>query len=225
MSAILLDALGTLVGFEDPAPHLRAALAAEHGVEVSEDEARVAVRAEIAAYRRLHGEAGDAESLAALRRACAEVLRDALPPAARGLEPGALVPAMVASFRFVPYPEVPGVLDALRRRGDRLAVVSNWDVSLHEVLERTGLAAAFDAVVVSAELGFAKPDPRPFARALDLLGVDAEHALHAGDQVDEDVAGAEAAGVRPVLVARDGTPPLAGVLTIASLDGLLELSF
>jgi putative hydrolase of the HAD superfamily len=130
---------------------------------------------------------------------------------------------MVSSFRFVPYPEVPGVLDALRRRGDRLAVVSNWDVSLHEVLERTGLAPAFDAVVVSAELGFAKPDPRPFARALELLGVDAAHALHAGDQVDEDVAGAEAAGVRAVLVARDGAPPLAGVPTIPSLDGLLDL--
>ncbi|MDP9344164.1 MAG: hypothetical protein M3P44_00280, partial [Actinomycetota bacterium] len=66
--AVLLDAMGTLVELEDPAPHLVAALAA-HGVAgVGIDDARRAVRAEIALYRAEHDTAVDAPSLAALRR-------------------------------------------------------------------------------------------------------------------------------------------------------------
>jgi len=220
--AILLDALGTLVEFADPAPALRRGLAEGHGVEVSEDDARAAVRAEIAFYRREHGAAGDAASLARLRLACADVVRESL-----GLDvpAGELVATVVDSFRFVPFAEVPGVLDELRARGHALAVVSNWDVSLHEVLERTGLRPRVDAVVVSAEIGVAKPDPEPFRQALAAVGADAADALHAGDQIDEDVAGARAAGVRPVLVARGGTAPGAdGVTVIETLAGLLDLA-
>jgi len=219
--AVLLDALGTLLTFEDPAPVLRAALA-ERGVHVGEDAARAAVLAEIAVYRREHGTAGDAQSLAALRRRCAAVVREALELDHVALDE--LVPVVVDSFRFAPFPEVPAVLDALRSRGHALAVVSNWDVSLHDVLERTGLATYLGAVVVSAELGAAKPDPLPFRRALELLGADAADALHAGDQVDEDVAGARAAGVTPVLVSRNGAAPPAGVAVVDSLDGLLDLA-
>jgi putative hydrolase of the HAD superfamily len=221
LSAILLDALGTLVTFEDPVPLLRAALA-ELGAEVSEDDARGAVMAEIAVYRREHGAAGDAAALAALRRRCAEVVRGEL-----GLDDLAvddLVAPVVGSFRFRPFDEVPAVLDALRARGHALAVVSNWDVSLHEVLADTGLAPRVDAVVVSAELGAAKPDARPFRRALELLGAEAGAALHAGDSLDEDVAGARAAGVEPVLVARDGAPAPPGVACVRSLEGLLDLA-
>jgi putative hydrolase of the HAD superfamily len=182
------------------------------------------VRAEIVFYRREHGAAGDLRALAALRRRCAEVLRDALPPAAHALDPDALVPTLVDSFRFTPFPEVPATLRELRARGHVLAVVSNWDVSLHEVLDRTGLAPCFDAVVVSAEIGAAKPDPEPFRRALAALGAAPQDALHAGDRPDEDVAGARAAGVEPVLVARDGAPAVDGVTVVASLDGLLALA-
>jgi putative hydrolase of the HAD superfamily len=222
--AVLLDALGTLVGFDDPAPRLRAALAERHGLEVSLDDARAAVRAEIAFYRAEHGTAGDAAALAALRRECARVLRDALPPPAEALDPDDLVPALLESFRFTPFPEVPGALDALAARGHALAVVSNWDVSLHEVLASTGLAPRFAAVVVSAEIGAAKPDPEPFRRALAALGAEPADALHAGDSLDEDVAGARAAGVEPVLVVRDGAPAPAGVAAVRSLAGLLELA-
>jgi putative hydrolase of the HAD superfamily len=222
MNAVLLDALGTLVDFEDPAPLLRAALAGR-GVEVDGARARAAVRAEIAFYRREHGTAGDRAALAGLRRRCAEVVREALAPAADGVATDDLVDVLVDSFRFAPFPEVPAVLAELRAHRRPLAVVSNWDVSLHDVLERTGLRPYFGAVVVSAEIGVAKPDPEPFRRALAALGADAAGALHAGDSLDEDVAGARAAGVTPVLVDRAGGAAADGATVVDSLDGLLAL--
>ena len=66
---------------------------------------------------------------------------------------------------------MPGTLRELRRRGIRLVVVSNWDVSLHERLAETGLAPLLDGAVASAELGAAKPDPAIFARGLEIAGV------------------------------------------------------
>jgi putative hydrolase of the HAD superfamily len=108
-----------------------------------------------------------------------------------------------------------------------LVVVSNWDVSLHVRLAETGLAALVDGAVASAEVGAAKPDPAIFARALELAGAAPERAWHVGDSVDADVAGALAAGVRPVLLARGAAPrePLAGVTVVRSLTevpGLAE---
>jgi putative hydrolase of the HAD superfamily len=118
---------------------------------------------------------------------------------------------------------VPGVLAALRERGARLVVVSNWDVSLHDVLERTDLRRLVDGVVTSAEFGAAKPDPRIFGRALEIAGATAAEAVHAGDDVEADVEGARAAGIAPVLVARDGEPAPSGVRTMRTLEGLLAL--
>ena len=100
-----------------------------------------------------------------------------------------------------------------------MVVVSNWDVSLAEVLERVGLAPLLDGVVTSAAVGAAKPDPAIFAHALALAGVPAARARHVGDSLDEDVAGARAAGIEPVLLRRDGGPrPGRGVRTIAGLS-------
>lgn len=225
MRAVLLDAMGTIVTFVDAAPRLRALLAQRHGLVVTPEAARAAMKAEVAYYRREHDRAVDPATLAALRRECAAVIRTALGPAAADAlaDLDALTETLVAAIVFAPFPEVAGVLDALRARGDRIAVVSNWDVSLHEVLERTGLAARVDAVVVSAVVGASKPDPRPFAVALAALGVAPAAAIHVGDTYGEDVVGARAAGIRPVLVARDGGGGPDDVTTVSDLRGLLAL--
>ena len=76
--AITIDALGTLLELLPPAPRLRAALRERLGVEVSEAEAGRAMKAEIGYYRAHLWMGRDAAGLAQLRRACAEVLRDAL---------------------------------------------------------------------------------------------------------------------------------------------------
>ena len=216
--AYLLDALGTLIELEPPAPLLVAELAAR-GVEVSEAQAGAALREEIAFYRAHHDTAGDREGLERLRDRCTEVLREALPSHARGAED--LQAALLAAIRFRAYPEVPGTLRALRAAGARLVVVSNWDVSLHEALAATGVAPLVDAALSSAEVGTAKPDPVIFTVALSVAGVGAGEAVHVGDSPEFDVAGARAAAIEPVLVLRDGGAGPEGVRTIASLSSLV----
>lgn len=218
VKAVLLDAMGTLVHLDDPVGRLRAELAAR-GAEVSEAEARRALQAEIAYYRAHLDEARDPVGLERLRDRCAGVLADALPEHAR--EAPDLRGALMASLRFRAYPEVPEVLAALRDAGRRLVVVSNWDISLRDALGEAGLDRLIDAAVSSAEAGAAKPDPRIFAAGLRLAEVDAEHALHVGDSPEADVEGARRAGIRAVLIARDGSRPPGA---IADLRPLLSMA-
>lgn len=228
---ITLDALGTLVALEDPVEHLVAGLA-EHGAVVGVQQAAAALAEEIAYYRAHHDTATDAASLARLRARCAEVLRAGLQRTGAdvaGVAPGAMVDALLGALRFAPYPDVPDALAALRAAGHRLVVVSNWDVSLHETLRATGLDALVDGAISSAEAGARKPSPAIFRRALALGGAgggDGRTPLHAGDSLELDVAGARAAGLEAVLVARDGAPGAVpeGVAVLESLAGLAELA-
>jgi len=214
---VLLDALGTLVELERPWPHLVDELAAR-GVVVGEGQARAAMLAEMAYYRAHHDEAVDWEALKDLRRRCAAVVQEQL---GTSLPLDDVLDALLGAIRFRPYPEVPDVLARLREGGARLAVVSNWDVSLHDVLERTALRPLVDAVAISAELGVAKPDPAIFNAALQRLGAAADGALHVGDSLEHDVAGARAAGIDAVLVTRNGAQAPEGVRTVRSLAELV----
>lgn len=221
--AVLLDALGTLLELEDPGPTLAAELAAR-GAPVTVAQSRTAVLAEMAYYRAHHDEASDEERLADLRRRCAEVLRDSLPPAARALGVPGLTEALLAALRFRPYREVPEALAALRGQDLRLVVVSNWDVSLHEQLRATGLDALVDGAVSSAEVGAGKPHPAMFGRALALAGAAPAEAVMVGDSPDTDVAGALAQGIAAVLVDRWGGAAVpAGAHVLPSLAGLPAL--
>ncbi len=223
---MLLDALGTLVELVDPWASLARELAG-HGAPIGEADARRALLAEMAYYRAHHDEAFDDAALAALRDRCAEVLRAALPEPAASLRPATVRAALLAALRFRAFADVPPALDALRAAGVRLVVVSNWDVSLHGVLQDTGLAARVDAVLTSAEERVAKPGPEIFARALARAGgVPPAQALHVGDSIAMDVAGARAAGIPAVLIARDGAGRgpkdlPAGVRVIESLSEVL----
>jgi putative hydrolase of the HAD superfamily len=105
----------------------------------------------------------------------------------------------------------------------RLVVVSNWDCSLPDVLERIGLAPLLDGVVASAAAGARKPAAAIFERALALARVESARALHVGDSIDDDVEGARGAGIEAVLLRRDGTPGPPDVTTIASLTELERL--
>lgn len=216
--AILLDALGTLLDLDPPAPRLRAGLREALGVEVALADAERAIRAEIRFYSANLHRGSDAAGLAEVRLDCAALVREEL-----GLDAGvdALVPVLLDAIRFTPFPDAPPALRALRAAGERLVVVSNWDVSLHDALAASGLRALVDAALASAEVGSAKPDGAIFARALELAGVQPSAAWHVGDDLGADVEGARRAGVEPVLIDRaGGLDAPAGVRRIASLAEL-----
>jgi putative hydrolase of the HAD superfamily len=221
--AVLFDALGTLVELESPWPLLAAALTA-YGIELEQEQARHAMLAEMSYYRAHHMEGRDESSLAALRARCAEVLRENLPPATHGLPADALQEALMHSIRFRPYPDAAPALGRLRLLGFRSAVVSNWDVSLRGILGEIGLSGLVDDVVVSAEAGVAKPAPGIFELALRRLQCSAERAVLVGDSPETDIAGAESAGVRAVLIDRSAAAEVPDdAERIVSLDNLEDL--
>jgi len=217
---ILLDALGTLLELEPPAPRLRALLRERHGLDVELDRVGIALRAEMGHYRDHCIAASDEPSLERLRLECAAIIARELD--APALDPRELMPTLLESIAFAPYAEVPGTLARWHDEGLRLVVASNWDISLHGVLERTGLSEHIDAVATSAQVGAAKPDPALFAAALALVDAEPRDALHIGDRLEEDVEGARAAGIDGVWLRREvaGAPAPDGVRVIASLDEL-----
>lgn len=218
--AVLLDMFDTLVELEPPAPRLRERLQALAGVDVGEEAAARGFAAEIGHYLANHMRGRDEATLEALRDECAAVLHEAL--GERGIPREAVRQAMLESLEFRVFPDVPPALRALRALGVRLVVVSNWDWSLPEWLERAGLAELVDGVVSSAVVGEAKPAPRIFRVALELAGAAPEEALHVGDSMASDVEGARAAGVRALLIARRGGAP-EEVDAIHSLEDLPSL--
>jgi putative hydrolase of the HAD superfamily len=221
--AVLFDALGTLVRLEPPWTLLRSHLGSRHRIEVSEEEAREAMVAEMSYYLEHHVEGRDRESLAELRARCASILADHL-PAARRLSREALIELLLDSLRFVPYPDTTLALAQLRLLGLRAAVVSNWDCSLGRLLGELGLGGMFEAVVTSAEVGARKPAPEIFTAALARLGCAPERAIVVGDSLDTDVAGGRAAGIRSVFLDRRASgPEIIGVERIFTLDNLPEL--
>jgi putative hydrolase of the HAD superfamily len=220
--AVLLDALGTLVNLEPPAPRLRRELLERFGLSVTPDDAQRAIGAEIAYYRAHLDEGRDAPGLRALRERCASVLWNEL-PGAGPVDNQAVVDALLASLTFTAFPDALPVLQALRDLGLRLVVVSNWDMSLPDVLERIGLAGCLDGVVTSAAVGARKPLTEIFLEALALARADPEQAVHVGDSLDEDVLGARRAGIDAVWLAREGSAGASGASDVTTIRSLREL--
>ncbi|HEY7892838.1 MAG TPA: HAD family hydrolase [Solirubrobacteraceae bacterium] len=223
MRAVLLDGLGTLLELLAPWHSLEERMLAA-GLEISSEQARRAFAAEIDYYQDHHLEGTDENSLADLRARCASVLHGALPASLRdALSSQDARRLLLDCLRFSPYPEVPAALLRLRLRGRRLIVVSNWDISLHEVVRNAGLSDLLDGVVSSAEVGQAKPAGAVFKRALALAGVTPAQAVHVGDSLVNDVQGALSVGVAPILLCRSSGAPRqvpAGVPVISSLTQL-----
>jgi putative hydrolase of the HAD superfamily len=203
--AVFLDALGTLVELEPPWISLREMVPAE----VSDEQLVEALKAEMAYYKEHAHEGRDEASLAELRERCAALVSSKL-----GMDVG--VDELVAAVRFSAYPDAMPALTALRDRGLRLVVVSNWDCSLPRVLDGCGLAEMLDGTITSAEAGARKPDPAIFERALELAGCERAEVLHVGDTAEEDVAGAQAAGIRPLLIDRHG--PDGDIASLEEID-------
>lgn len=100
------------------------------------------------------------------------------------------------------FPDVVPAVEALRAAGVRLGVISNWVWGGPELLHDMRLAHHFESVVISARVGYQKPDPGIFEYALREMRVTPEKAVHVGDNYVADVQGARCVGITPVLIDR-----------------------
>jgi putative hydrolase of the HAD superfamily len=209
---VMLDVGGTLVGPSVSFGAVYAEAAATLGVDLDPKRLERSIRqvwAEMdravprGANRYAHFPGGEDEYW--LRFAGATLERSSPGPLPPGFAASALErirEAFLDPSSWTVFPEVRDALSRLRVDGARLAVVSNWDSRLPDVLERLDLARCFDEVGVSCFEGVEKPDPRIFSRVLARMGGTPSAALHVGDIAEIDVLGANAAGVTGLLVDR-----------------------
>lgn len=115
------------------------------------------------------------------------------------------------------FPEVEESLADLSSAGLRLAVISNFDDRLPQLLARLGLARWFEAVVYSAAAGSEKPHPEIFHRALAELELPPAAALHVGDRRRDDLEGALAVGMKALLLDRRGGGDVADLTALGEL--------
>jgi putative hydrolase of the HAD superfamily len=230
--AITFDAAGTLVELHFDGPAFLADLARELGLAPDDELVEKHYGPVMSAHVQRYAEdvrAGRAKGGTALWAGIyEEVLRRAGAPMSD--EQAVKLVGLSAQRLFGPgseywglYPDVAEALQGLQDRGVRMAVVSNWDGSLHGVLERLGVYRRFEFVLASLEVGWEKPDPRLFGEAIERFGCEPFEVVHVGDNPVDDVRGAEAAGMFAVLLDREGAYDGLDCPKIATLGQLVEL--
>lgn len=225
LRGVLFDAAGTLIRLREPVGETYARFAREHGVALPAGHVDDAFRRALRGMPPLVATAADpAESRAAERAWWRELVRRTF----RAADGSAVFRDFEAMFDalFVHYaaphawsaaPGAEAALRALRERGVRTGVVSNFDHRLAGLLAGLGLERWLEIVVRPADAGAAKPDPRIFLHALKALGLRPDEAVYVGDDADDDIAGAARAGLRAVDVAS-----LASLPEIADIAALVR---
>jgi len=124
-------------------------------------------------------------------------------------------------------PAVVPLLSLLRRRGIKVGVLSNtmWPRDAHErIFVRDRVLDLIDGAVYSSEIPWVKPHPEAFRAAMAAVGVsDPGGCVFVGDRPYDDVHGAQAAGMRAVLVPNSAVPAFAAATPDAVIASLAEL--
>lgn len=118
------------------------------------------------------------------------------------------------------------LLRCLHARRHPMAVVTNGSASQRLKLEAIGASRYLDAVLISGEVGIAKPDPRIFQLAMSRLNATPGRSVFVGDSLEHDMAGARNAGMMTVYIRKGGEED-AGVsacdLVVSDLRELSDL--
>ena len=104
---------------------------------------------------------------------------------------------------LVPDPEVLGALDELKRRGYRLGLISNCGPAVPLLFPRSPLARYIDIPVFSCAERVAKPSSDIYQRACQRLKIVAQNCIYVGDGSNQELTGAAATGMRPILKRTD----------------------
>jgi putative hydrolase of the HAD superfamily len=165
-----------------------------------------------------------------LDAASREIVRHAFVDA--GLRDADLADRIAADYRvrreahLVPYPGAIETLAEVRARGIRTALLTNGGAqSQRRSVERNGLAAYFDCIVIEGEFGAGKPDERVFRHALEAVSAAPDATWMVGDNLIADIAPAVALGMHAVWVdgAGGGLPPDAPARPHRIVQALSEL--
>ncbi|HNX49744.1 MAG TPA: HAD-IA family hydrolase [Thermoanaerobaculaceae bacterium] len=228
LQAVLLDVGGTLIDSEPSPPEVYAEVLGRWGRKIPVDRVTAAFRTTWMELTQLHPPGLDRYHLlkGGEREWWGEFVRRVMATLEHPAPWQPVLEELFAAFAdpalWRVYPEVEEVLSALRRKGCRLAAVSNWDSRLPGILEGLSLARHFDALLVSALEGVEKPSPVIFHRAAAQLGVEVGGCVHVGDSPLDDYRGAESAGMTSVLLDRHGLFA-DGYRRISDLRGLYAL--
>jgi len=117
---------------------------------------------------------------------------------------------------------LPGTADRLRTIGQRyrIAVISNADGRIEDVLRRCGIADCFRTITDSGLVGYEKPHPEIFRQALKSMAAVPEESLYVGDVYSVDYLGATGAGMQAVLMDVSGAYRDKGLPRVESLEEL-----
>jgi beta-phosphoglucomutase len=212
---VVLDVGGTLLGFRDRAPFQEFLAAA--GLPASDEDARELHRRLIAIVAANRNRAqGLGANEAELYEWWHGNFRQAWP--GRPDLADEMFRWLFAGRFDRLYPDVLPALEALHDLGMPLAVLSNFGRHLTGTLARFDLLRFFDFVVISAEVGLAKPDLRIFDLVVERAGAPRERLLYVGD----DIEGATGAGLDAVLIDRGDRHANALCARIASLTELVS---
>lgn len=195
--ALLLDAAGTLLKPSEPAARVYKRFGSKYGVSVGEAEILSRYRAAFA-ERPVTGDAWAGSTLRYVGDARDFWYR--VVARSTGCQSPRLGEELYLYYlKAEAWTVAPGAVAALNRLKDadvRRVVVSNFDTRLRPLLATLGLGPPlFDAVIVSAEVGAEKPNPRIFEAALEAVGVEPCEAVHVGDDRRNDIWGAREVGM------------------------------
>jgi putative hydrolase of the HAD superfamily len=228
IKAVFFDAAGTLFKPARSVGESYAAFAARHGVNVSPSDLSERFRVCFDEAPRLAFPGAAAEIVDTLERDWWKTV------VARVFEPWSPFAKFDSFFvelfayfaeprAWTLYPEVLHTLAALKQRGLRLSVISNFDSRLVPILHGLGAGSFFDHILVSSRIGYAKPDREIFHAALKRHALRPEEGLHVGDSDIHDRRGASEAGLRGILIDRRRLANSNDGDRITTLQSLLEL--
>lgn len=228
---VLFDVNGTLLGYEDPLGFEKrfAQACADLGHPVSVDQVRQAFSSlqrawasrQIQNLRRASSDEQYRQTMVSVYRFLLEELGV---PGDRQEKAEALYERFIVREGFMPlFCDVRDTLQHLRQQGVRLGIVSNFPTHLEQTLRQHSIDSYFDFLVVSSLVGLEKPDPAIFELAIEKAGVPKEEILYIGNQMDDDIRGAQAVGLKAVLIDRHDHWPQCNCPRIRTLAELVEM--
>ncbi len=214
IKAVFLDWFNTLAHFEPPRHQLYRQALLESGIEISPEKI---MRSILLADQYFFEENAKSpvekrspeEQTKVYLHYPNSILAEARVEAPREL-PLQILKTVMQQFKggaFALFDDVLSTLQAFKQQDIILGLITNLNRDVTSICRKLGLQPYLDFVVTPQEAGADKPQPAIFLAALDRARVDADQAVHVGDQYQVDVVGARGVGITPILIDRYDIPP------------------